>query len=99
MKSRLDFHAWLQSKLPGIPLYFRKPEKLTYPCVMYKRHRYDTTNAGGIVYNAKTVYQLTYMTTDASDTNASTLVQDVMFDHRRNFTNEGVEHDVFEVTY
>jgi len=100
-----DRYLELQALLNGIPgvtkAWFQEPSanSMTYPCIIFKLDRRDTTHADNLPYRRTKRYQVTVI-----DRNPLSTIPDAVhslpqcaFDRR--FVVSGLYHDVFNLYF
>lgn len=100
-RSRLELQE-LFEQIPGVAeVYFQPPEsvKLVYPCIIYNRDDMDTRFADNSPYTVTNHYQVTII-----DANPDSEIPDWMslfpmclFD--RHFTQDNLNHDIFDLYF
>ena len=80
-------------------VYFNPPEniKLGYPCIVYTRSRVNARYADGVVYDAMTSYDLTYISRDPRDLPVGEFYKLPYCSHNRHYVTDNLHHDVFTI--
>lgn len=101
LERRLELQRTLEELLGSKNVYFETPPDFTmrYPCIRYKRSRYDTSHANNHPYRITSMYELTYIYKDPDDEVVYWLAQLPMCRHDRQYTANNLTHDVFTIYY
>jgi len=98
---RLEFHKLLVTTLGNNNVYFQPPTnvELKYPCIIYKRSRFDSNYADGKLYKGMQGYQVMIIDFDPDSEipGRVRLLPFCRFD--RHYTADNLNHDVFNVYY
>ena len=101
MGSRLSLQSLLETILGTRNVYFQPPPSLmmSYPCIVYSRNDIVTKFGDNIPYVREKEYQVTVI-----DTNPDSLIPDKVGAlpkciFSRHYTAEGLNHDVFNLSY
>lgn len=94
---RLVLQAALEEIAGSGNVYFNPPEnvKISYPCIVYNRSRVDSRYADGIVYDAMTSYDITYISRDPREVPVGDFLMLPYCSHNRHYVTDNLHHDVF----
>lgn len=101
MDRRLELQYKLERLLGSKNVYF-EPEpnfKMKYPCIRYKRARYDAQYADNRPYKLDSRYELTFIYRDPDNETVYRLAQLPMCSHDRHYTADNLSHDVYTLIY
>lgn len=100
-RPRLELHEILQNILPDGKIYFQPPEnvKLTYPCIIYKLAKIDTTKADDIKYLKHKRYEVTLIHRDPDNTIYDTIEDLPYCDFDRSFVSDNLYHYAFTLFF
>lgn len=100
-KRRLELHTKLTAILGTNNVYFQPPEslKMNYPAIVYERADIKANHAGGIVYARGVKYRVTVIDTDPTSRIVEKISLFPTAKYQRNYKAEGLNHDVFMITY
>jgi hypothetical protein len=98
---RLELHQILVDLLGSTNSYFQPPDdiKLKYPCIMYRRSRFDSKYADDLLYKGTQAYQVTVMDFDPDSDIPDKIRNLPLCRFDRHFTKDGLNHDVFNLYY
>lgn len=101
MGQRLELQYMLEEVLGSRNVYFQPPSNivLKFPCIVYNRERYETTNADNLDYLTRTRYEVTVIDRDPESDIPRRVNEIPNCSHNRFFTNDGLNHDVFELYF
>lgn len=101
MGLRLDLQTILEATLGSDKVYFQPPSNvsMTYPCIVYKRDRSDSTFADNRPYNYPVRYQVTLIDRNPDSVTFPKLVGLSQCLHIRSFAADNLHHDVFSLVY
>lgn len=101
MSKRIELHSKLVSILGSENVYFQPPEsiKLKYPCIIYKREKFDPDFANNQKYSYLTRYQVITIDRDPDATWLMDVFHMPLCSHERHYTHEGLNHEVFQLYY
>lgn len=101
MRQRTDLQALLVSILKSPNVYFQAPgnDKMTYPCVVYKRIKIDNNYANNTVYSKKKKYAITYITSDPDDITLDELLSLPTAEYATDFKVNNLYHTVFNIYF
>lgn len=101
MGARLDLQTLLEDTLGSENVYFQPPPslKMNYPCIRYERSAATTTFADNNPYTREKQYKLTLIdkNPDSSIPDQIALLPKCIFD--RHYTADGLNHDVFTISF
>ena len=98
---RIELQRLLEAILGSRNVYFEPPEgtKMVYPCIRYKRARYDARHADNRPYILTSRYELTLIYTDPDNETVYKLAQLPSCRHDRNYKADNLTHDTFTLFY
>lgn len=98
---RLELQKMLEELLGSKNVYFEPPPNfmMKYPCIRYRRSRYDARYADNRPYKLESRYELTYVYTDPDDEMVYWLAQLPMCTHDRTYVADNLHHDVYTIYY
>lgn len=101
LDKRLELQKLLEDILGSKNVYFEPPPnfKMKYPCIRYKRARYDPQYADNIPYKLVSRYELTFIYRDPDNETVYRLAQLPMCSYDRPYTADNLSHDVFTLYY
>lgn len=102
MKTWSDLQAKLQDIMGIHRVYYQPPEslKITYPCIVFERSTALQMYADNNPYRTTKRYTVTLMTKTAdNDEYLDQLLALPMCTFDREFKNEGIVHDVFNIYF
>ena len=101
MGRRLELQKLLEDVLGSKNVYFEPPPSLMmkYPCIRYKRARYDAQYADDRPYKLVSRYELTFIYRDPDNETVYQLAQLPMCAQDRHYTADNLSHDVFTLSY
>lgn len=98
-RPRIELHQILLGITPNV--YFQPPTnvKLKFPCIVYRRDdiRTDFANNGPYAHNR--LYQVTVIDRDPDSVLPDRVSNLPLTDYIRFFTNDDLNHDVFNLFY
>ncbi len=101
MPSRIELHELLILTLGSTHVYFQPPPSylMTYPCIMYERSDATTEFADNNPYFHEIKYKLTVIDTDPDSLipNAVARLPKCIFN--RHYATNGLNHDVFTISF
>ena len=101
MGTRLALHNILKLVLGTANVYFQPPPsfKMVYPCIVYERSRATTEFANNEPYFREKIYKVTLIDPDPDSLIPDKIAQlrKCIFD--RHYTAEGLNHDVFTISF
>lgn len=105
MGSRLELQDLLENlmfELTGEKNVYRNPPSNTsmhYPAIKYEPYKIDALHANNGLYKATTGYSLTVINRLPSDDIVTKLLSLPMCSFDRNYTSDGLNHDVLKLYY
>ena len=101
MDKRLELQTLLEQLLGSKNVYFEPPPNFTmkYPCIRYKRVRYDAQYADNRPSKLAPRYELTFIYRDPDNETVEAISWLPMCSHDRHYTADNLSHDVFTLTY
>jgi hypothetical protein len=96
MAERMALHRELKTIYNHV--YFQPPghEKITYPCIIYKRSAGNAKYADNKVYTFRQQYEVTAITKDPDDQIVETMMHKFpLIQHNRHFQADNLNHEVF----
>lgn len=99
MRSQLDLQTLLETIAPNV--YFQPPTtyKMVYPCIRYKRNRIDTKYSNNRIYNNTVGYTLTVIDPNPNSELLEKLLLLPLCSFDRHYTQDNLNHDVFNIYY
>ena len=100
-EKRQELHAKMVALLGSKYVYFQPPQnvQLHYPAIIYRREQIDNTSANNDIYMQKIRYEVVVVDSDPT----SEIVEKMSkFEHARHtntYASDGMNHDVFKITY
>lgn len=75
-------------------IYFQPPEgfKLAFPCIVYKRTKFDVVHADNAPYKVNTPYSVTYITRDPDSETPDNLAKLPMCRSEQSFVKDNLYH-------
>lgn len=99
MGSRIELQNLLETIVPNV--YFQPPpsDQMVYPCIVFKRSDIITAFAANLPYTTTKQYTLTVIDSDPDSAypDQVALLPRCIFD--RSFKADGLNHDVFTITF
>ena len=101
MGQRSDLHSLLVSLLGSEAVYFQPPEnlKMTYPCIIYRRNRIETSFADNNPYSLTKRYQVMVVDRNPDSDIPDKIAQLPMTIFDRHYVAENLNHDVFNIYF
>jgi len=101
MGQRTELHAILADILGSSAVYFQPPEtiKIKYPCIIYERSYNDVRFADNNPYSTKHRYTLTVIDKNPDSELPDKIAALPMCRSNRMFTNDNLNHYVFDIYY
>ena len=101
MGQRSDLHSLLVSLLGSEAVYFQPPEnlKMTYPCIIYRRNRVETSFADNNPYSLTKRYQVMVVDRNPDSDIPDKIAQLPMTIFDRHYVAENLNHDVFNIYF
>lgn len=101
MGQRLELQILLEETLGSRNVYYQPPAslKMNYPAIVYKRARAETEYADNNPYRARKKYQLTLIDRNPDSPTFDKMLMLPMCRHDSHFTSDGLNHDVFTITF
>lgn len=101
MGSRLELQDILEEVLGSEYVYFQPPTTLQmeYPCIRYERSRINTRFANNNPYKIDKGYTLIAMYYDPDDDLPDRIKKLQKCSFSRHYTQDNLNHDVFEIYY
>lgn len=100
-RPRIELQGLLETLLGSRNVYFQPPpgHQILYPCIVYKRDDMDISHADNAPYRAKKRYQITVIdkNPDSDIPDKVAALPTAAFD--RNFVNDNLNHDVFNLFF
>ena len=101
MGQRSALHSLLVSLLGSEAVYFQPPEnlKMTYPCIIYRRNRIETSFADNNPYSLTKRYQVVVVDRNPDSDIPDKIAQLPMTIFDRHYVAENLNHDVFNLYF
>ena len=101
MGSRLKLHEELCELLGSRNVYFQPPEslKLDYPCIVYSMNGAKEKRANDRIYNSMNEYEVIVIDYDPDSEIPDKIASLPMCRSNRMFTNDNLNHYVFDIYY
>lgn len=101
MAPRADLQALLEEILGTDEVYFQPPAniELSYPCIIYKRERFDSSFGNNQPYALFKGYQVTVIDRDPDSVIVDKVAELPMTRHDRSFAVDNLNHDVFTLYF
>ena len=101
MGQRSALHSLLVSLLGSEAVYFQPPEnlKMTYPCIIYRRNRIETSYADNNPYSLTKRYQVIVVDRNPDSDIPDKIAQLPMTIFDRHYVAENLNHDVFNIYF
>lgn len=101
MGQRIDLHEILTDILGSKAVYYQPPEtiKIKYPCIIYERSSNDVRFADDNPYSTKRRYTLTVIDKNPDSEIPDKIASLPMCRSNRMFTNDNLNHYVFDIYY
>ena len=101
MGQRADLQVILEGILGTDKVYFQPPAniELSYPCIIYKRERFDRSFGNDRPYALFKGYQVTVIDRDPDSVIVDAVAKLPMSRHDRNFAVDNLNHDVFTLYF
>ena len=101
MGQRIDLHEILTDILGSTAVYYQPPEtlKIKYPCIIYERSSNDVRFADDNPYFTKRSYTLTVIDKNPDSEIPDKIASLPMCRSNRMFTNDNLNHYVFDIYY
>ena len=99
--NRIELQTLLEEVLGSKQVYFQPPSsiRMKYPAIVYSRSNIENLPANDSVYIQRYSYTITVMDYDPDSeiVKKISLIPRIRFDNH--FTSDGLNHDVFTITY
>ena len=101
MGQRSALHSLLVSLLGSEAVYFQPPEnlKMTYPCIIYRRNKIETSFADNNPYSLTKRYQVMVVDRNPDSDIPDKIAQLPMTIFDRHYVAENLNHDVFNIYF
>lgn len=98
---RIELQRLLEGILGSKNVYFEPPEgtKMAYPCIRYRRVRYDARHADNRPYILIPRYELTFIYRDPDNETTYKLAQLPSCTHDRSYTSDNLSHDTYTLYF
>lgn len=98
---RLELHELLLSLNPEAKAYFQEPENIhmQYPCFIYEVDQFDIKRANNQTYALTRRYQVTYVSTDVTNTQHEKVARLPMSSFSRYFVADQLHHYVYSLYF
>ncbi len=101
MNNRIALHSKLEEILGSSHVYFQPPknQQMIYPCILYKRIKFNNQFADNRVYYQKDRYEIIVLDKNPeSEVTRKLSLFDTIY-HDRQYVIDGLYHDVFTLYY
>lgn len=101
LNRRLELQKLLEDILGSKNVYFEPPPnfQMKYPCIRYKRVRYEPVRADNLAYLMNARYELTFIYRDPDNDVVLKLANLPMCTHDRPYVSNNLHHDTFTIYY
>ena len=101
MGQRSALHSLLVSLLGSEAVYFQPPEnlKMTYPCIIYRRNKIETSFADNNPYSLAKRYQVMVVDRNPDSDIPDKIARLPMTIFDRHYVAENLNHDVFNIYF
>lgn len=99
MERRLEFHEMLCKILGTRNVYYKPPASvlMKYDAIRYSRKKIENVHADNIVYNQRDCYEVIAIYRDPDSDLPKKLSTLPLCSFDRNYTADGMNHDVFTI--
>lgn len=101
MASRLNLQSKLEELLGSRNVYYQPPEsvKMQYTAIRYKKKKIESRYANNAAYSLLHCYELIVIANRPDDPVIEKILALPYCSYERNYTSNGLEHDVFTLYY